>query len=126
MKTTASTIEGNPRMKTKQLAKMIEAGQALARVMGNDRWEWQTAHTFLFICAQGGEVPMQEIEKQLDWGQSTVSRNVAKLGDGVSPAEPGARLIKAEEDPYWRRRKLVRLTEKGKRFAEELATILEK
>jgi DNA-binding MarR family transcriptional regulator len=122
MKTTA---EPN-RMKTKQIAKMIDAGKALAKVMQNERWEWQTTHTFLLVCFHGGEVPMQEIEKQLDMGQATISRNVAKLGAGLTPDEPGARLIEATEDPYWRRRKIVRLTEKGKRFAEELISIIER
>jgi DNA-binding transcriptional ArsR family regulator len=113
-------------MKTKQVAKLIDAGKVLARVMDNERWEWQTTHTFLLVCLNGGEMPMQEIEKRLDMGQATVSRNVAKLGPGLTPDEPGARLVEAEEDPYWRRRKIVRLTEKGKRFCEELTAILEK
>lgn len=118
--------EGATRMKSKQIAKMIEAGKCIARIMDNERWEWQTAHTFLVVAMQGGECPMQEIEKQLDMGQATVSRNVAKLGDGLSPDEPGMRLIEAYEDPFWRRRKIVRLTEKGKRFADSLTTILER
>lgn len=125
MKTITEDRGTATRMKTKQIAKMIDAGKLICRVMDNERWEWQTAHTFLLVCLHGGEMPMQEIEKQLDMGQATISRNVSKLGAGT-PDEPGARLLEAFEDPYWRRRKLVRLTEKGKRFAESLTETLEK
>lgn len=122
------TIETGARthMKTKQVAKMVEVGKCFARIMANDRWEWQTAHTFLLVCMNGGEVAMQEIEKSLDMGQATVSRNVARLGAGLSPDEPGARLVEAAEDPYWRRRKIVKLTERGKKFADEITSILER
>jgi DNA-binding MarR family transcriptional regulator len=113
-------------MKTKQLAKLMDAGRCLARTTGNDRLELQTMQTFLIVCISGGEVSMQEIEKQLDFGQSTTSRNVAKLGIGASLDEPGPRLVEAFEDPAYRRRKLVRLTARGQKLAEELTTILER
>lgn len=112
-------------MKTKQLNKLLLVGRALSKATGSERLEWQTIQTFLIICLQGGECPMAEIEKQLGMGQSTVSRNVAKLGPGVTPDDPGAKLVEAHEDPYYRRRKLVRLTEKGKRLCGELGDIVE-
>jgi DNA-binding MarR family transcriptional regulator len=120
------TMTTGATMKTKQMAKLIEVGKAVARTMGNERWEWQTTHTFLAVCVRGGDgVPMQEIEKALDMGQATVSRNVAKLGQGLNADEPGARLLEAYEDPFWRRRKLVRLTERGRKFADQISSILE-
>lgn len=112
-------------MKTKQLTKLLEAGKSLAKATGNDRLELQTIQTFLIVCI-GGEVSMQEIEKQLDFGQSTTSRNVSKLGIGISLDEPGPRLVEAYEDPAWRRRKLVRLTARGAKLAEDLTNILER
>lgn len=113
-------------MKTKQLAKLVEASKCLAKTTGNDRLELQTMQTFLIVCIAGGETSMQEIEKQLDFGQSTTSRNVSKLGNGISMDEPGPRLVEAYEDPAYRRRKLVRLTARGHKLADDLSSILER
>jgi DNA-binding MarR family transcriptional regulator len=112
-------------VKTKPIARFIAANKAFVKVLDNERPEWPIVHTFLLVCMGGGEVPMQDIEKQLDMGQATVSRNVAKLADGITPNEPGARLVEAYEDPFYRRRKIVRLTEKGRRFAESLNDLME-
>lgn len=75
--------------------------------------------TFLHV-AYRNEVSMAELEKLTGVTQSSVSRNVSKIGAGVNPREPGLGLVEASEDPYYRKRKLVRLTEKGKRLAGEI------
>lgn len=107
-------------MKTKGAAQVVEVGDLMAHALGNDRFEWQTMRIFLCVCMHGGEMPMQEIEKVTGWAQSSVSRNVAKLGNGVSMAEKGARLVEAYEDPEYRRRKLVRLTALGKQLYSQM------
>jgi DNA-binding MarR family transcriptional regulator len=111
-------------MKTKQLGDLMRAGDTLASIMDNPRMEWQTAKTFLLLAVAGGEMPMQELEKLTGLGQSSVSRNVARLGIGESLAVRGPGLVEAYEDPAWRRRKLVRLTARGKAVAKQLMEAL--
>lgn len=55
----------------------------------------------------------------LDLSNAAVSRNVNILGTGT-PKEPGWGLVEAYEDAYWRRRKLVRLTQKGRTLMEHM------
>jgi len=83
----------------------------------------QTVSTFLHL-AMARELPMQDLEKRTGLSQSSVSRNVAKLGIGMSPSEPGLGLVEAYEDPHYRRRKLVRMTARGTLFAKELAAAI--
>lgn len=67
---------------------------------------------------------MAEIAEELGLSQSTISRNVAYLGDWNRRREAGHKLVEAYEDPAERRRKLVRLTAKGKRFVKSLNEII--
>lgn len=64
--------------------------------------------------ADRGEIPMADLVELTGVSQSSVSRNVAKLGPGENPREKGHGLIEASEDPYYRKRKIVRLTPRGK------------
>ena len=75
--------------------------------------------TFLHV-AYRSEINMTDLEKLTGVTQSSVSRNVAKIGAGLNPKEPGLGLVSAAEDPFYRKRKLVRLTEKGKRLVTEM------
>lgn len=72
------------------------------------------------IVADRKEVPMAELGKLTGLAQSSVSRNVAKLAQGETPMAPGFGLIEAFEDPFYRKRKLVRVTSKGLEFANAL------
>lgn len=56
---------------------------------------------------------------------AAVSRNITLLGRG-SPKEPGMGLVEAYEDEMWRRRKLVQLTDAGKKFASKLVSTMQK
>lgn len=107
-------------MKTSGLASLLKSGDIAADYMDNPRFEWQTLKIFLTICLHGGEMPQQEIEKLTGWAQSSISRAVARLGVGVSMDEPGPQLIEAYEDPRERRRKIVRLTARGRAMAEKM------
>lgn len=79
----------------------------------------------LLEIAQRAETPMVDLEKATDLSQAAVSRNVAKLGQGLSLKEPGPGLVEAYEDPEYRRRKLVRLSPRGKQVMQELSTLLD-
>lgn len=111
-------------MKTKGLARATEAGTLAARYFDNERFEWQTMRIFLCLCMHGGEMPQLELEKQTRLAQSAISRNIAKLGNGLTMDDPGSRLVEAYEDPAYRRRKIVRLTARGREFAEKLNDLL--
>ena len=67
---------------------------------------------------------MHDIAIELGLSQSTISRNVAYLGDWNRRKEAGHKLLEAYEDPAERRRKLVRLTAKGRRFVKSLNEII--
>ena len=77
---------------------------------------------FFFVAMKNNKdgVAMQTIGEELDIAQSSVSRNVYKLGDINRHKETGIGLLEAFEDPMERRRKLVRLTAKGKRVHNTL------
>ena len=78
----------------------------------------QTISCFLQI-AMRREMPMFDLIKLLDVSNAAVSRNVTLLGQG-SPKDPGLGLVEAYEDVYFRRRKLVRITQKGSILMEKL------
>jgi DNA-binding MarR family transcriptional regulator len=84
--------------------------------------EAQAVAVFFFVAIHGGKegVSMQTISEELDIAQSSVSRNVYKLGDINRHKKIGIGLLEAFEDPMERRRKLVRLTSKGKRVHSTL------
>lgn len=87
--------------------------------LGTNEMPSQMLWIFAYV-AENKDVPMADLCKQTGLAQSSISRNVAKLAQGESPTEPGYGLIEAFEDPYFRRRKLVRVTPKGIKFAKEL------
>jgi DNA-binding MarR family transcriptional regulator len=112
------------RNQLKSLSKLADAGAAVAEALGSERFEWQTVQIFLTICTHGGEIAQAEIERITGWAQSAVSRNVAKLGAGLTINDAGARLVESFEDPTWRRRKIVRLTARGKQLRDRLSELI--
>lgn len=82
----------------------------------------QYALSFLTL-AQNEGMSMGELSARLGIAQSSASRNVAALSRWHSFGKPGHDLVVAEEDPRERRRKLVRLTEKGHALIEELRAL---
>lgn len=79
--------------------------------------------TFLHV-AMRGELPLTDLEKLTGVVQSSVSRNVARMGPGATPAAPGLGLMETYEDPWYRRRKLVRITERGRKLASDIEKAL--
>ena len=84
----------------------------------------QSMAVLLKVAKHPVPIKMGEIAEELGLSQSTVSRNVAYLGDWNRHKEKCHQLLEAFEDPMERRRKLVRLTAKGKRFIKSLSEII--
>lgn len=84
----------------------------------------QSIAVLLKVAKHPVPIKMSEIATELGLSQSTVSRNVAFLGDWNRRKEEGHKLLEAYEDPMERRRKLVRLTSKGKRFLKSTNQII--
>ena len=106
------------------MAQLSALGMLATRYFGNERFEWQTVDIFLTIADHLSEIPQQELEREHGLSQAAISRNTAKLGNGLTMNDPGARLIESYEDPAYRRRKLVRLTARGKEFRDCIIKML--
>lgn len=83
----------------------------------------QTLQVLLYVAAHEGAegVPMQDLAKAVGVAQSSVSRNVAALSEWNRHHRPGYGLVEYGEDPFNRRRKLVRLTRKGRALIRRVA-----
>ena len=106
-----------------------EAASALLRVVERFReidgeMQAQAMAVLLKVAKSPLPLKMHDIAVELGLSQSTISRNVAYLGDWNRRKEAGHKLLEAYEDPAERRRKLVRLTAKGKRFVKSLNEII--
>ena len=106
-----------------------EAASSLLKVVERFReidgeMQAQAIAVLLKVAKTPLPLKMAEIAEELGLSQSTISRNVAYLGDWNRRKEAGHKLLEAYEDPAERRRKLVRLTAKGKRFVKSLNEII--
>lgn len=106
-----------------------EAASSLLRIIERFReidgeMQAQAMAVLLKVAKSPLPLRMAEIAEELGLSQSTISRNVAYLGDWNRRREAGHKLVEAYEDPAERRRKLVRLTAKGKRFVKSLNEII--
>ncbi len=78
---------------------------------------------FAALSKHGGEMPMQDLARMTGRSGSSITRAVVKLGAGSYRA-PGYGWVEAYEDPVWRRRKLVRLTESGRQVSARLLDLV--
>ena len=106
-----------------------EAASSLLKVVERFReidgeMQAQAIAVLLKVAKNPLPLKMAEIAEELGLSQSTISRNVAYLGDWNRRKEAGHKLVEAYEDLAERRRKLVRLTAKGKRFVKSLNEII--
>lgn len=91
----------------------------------NPEIQAQTVLTFLLVAEQG-EIPMSEIQVALNIGRSSGSRNVAYLSDiEYKPSKHGYGLLSTYENPFNRKQKIVRLTQKGEWFARAIASLIQ-
>ena len=81
-----------------------------------------TVAVFLTVV-KNENMTMKEMSKFLNISQSSCSRNVAYLSQYHRLHKPGLNLLVSREDPMERRRKIVRLTSKGRRFVEKLGVM---
>nr|WP_029766628.1 winged helix DNA-binding protein [Pseudomonas sp. P818] len=79
----------------------------------------QSIALFLYSAIYPG-CTMMDLQKNLAMTQASCSRNVAALSEWHRLEKPGHGLIVATPDPMERRRKIVRLTEKGEQLALSL------
>lgn len=79
----------------------------------------QGAALFLYSAIYPG-CTMTDLQKSLGMTQSSCSRNVSALSEWHRLEKPGHGLLAATPDPMERRRKIVRLTEKGEQLAVSL------
>ena len=107
--------ETEPQTASKSILRLIERFRML-----DSEIQAQSMAVLLKVAKHPVPIKMAEIAEELGLSQSTVSRNVAYLGDWNRHKTKGHELVEAFEDPMERRRKLVRLTAKGKRFVNEL------
>lgn len=81
----------------------------------------QGLSTFLVIAMSDPEpISMRVLADRVGIAQSSCSRNVAALGKIHRHGRPGHQLVESYEDSMDRRTKLVKLTPKGRRFAQML------
>lgn len=91
-----------------------------------DTTELPSQDLFLFaIVAERGEVPQSELGDLIGLSQPSISRICSRLGRGVpglgKRAEVrGMNLVETHEDPFFRKRKIVKLTARGAEFAHLL------
>lgn len=78
----------------------------------------QMIQVFLEVAAMG-EVTQQDLEGKVGISRAAISRFLSILSVGA-PLKPGLRLVETFEDPAWRRRKIVRVTARGKAVANRM------
>jgi len=103
------------------LLEIIQAMREFDPVM-----EVQAVAVFFCVGLHQSEegISMQDLGDKLDIAQSSVSRNVFKLSLVNRHRERGVDLLESYEDPMERRRKLVKLTNKGKRVYDRLSELV--
>src|SRR5574337_2012557 len=124
-----STDDGNPsgteRLNTYSLQRLLDCFSILRDATGNQELQMQTAVLFVFIASRyPNEIPQGEAAQRLNMEQTTTSRNFAYLAKGSYSGLGGYKLIEVFEDPFYRRRKLCKLTPKGLEVAQRLVQAL--
>jgi DNA-binding MarR family transcriptional regulator len=118
---------------TMPLHRMIEALRLLQSYTktkdepeGNAELQMNTMRAFLHIATRHpNEVSLGEAEKLLGFTQTTASRTYGYLAAGNAKKPIGYRLIEVYEDPFYRRRKLAKLTPKGIELANKMSQALQ-
>ena len=80
----------------------------------------QQLHCLLVIAQAEEGLSLTEIAQKVGIGLATASRYVAALGKQNRHREEGLLLVESFEDPMERRKKIIRLTTKGKAALNKL------
>lgn len=103
------------------MSRMSRALAKLQEATGKADLQAQTVQTFLYVTYRHpNQVPMREVEQFLGLSQSASNRNTHYLAEGAM-GMGGYGLVKVEEDPYYRKRKLITLTTTGEKLASEMS-----
>lgn len=89
----------------------------------NPTMQMQTAASFVYVANNDGKATLKELATLLGVSQATASRSILVYRKEAKPGVPGFDFIDYQEDPNDRKRKLLYLTPKGKRFAKKLEKI---
>jgi len=68
----------------------------------------------LLLIAQYEGLSLTELANRADIGMATASRYVSMFGKTIRPGEQGMGLVESYDDPMERRKKIIKLTPKGK------------
>jgi DNA-binding MarR family transcriptional regulator len=104
------------------LAALLEAVQVFRSL--DPEIQAQAVAVLLFVAMKNRPVLMGEIGEALNISQSSVSRNVAVLGELHWRGRQGLRMLDAWENPDNRRQKFVALTLRGKTFVKTVQRAL--
>jgi DNA-binding MarR family transcriptional regulator len=74
----------------------------------------QQLHVLLLIAKAGEGTSLTDLAKEAGIGLATASRYVSALGKQDRHRQEGLLLVESFEDPMERRKKIIRLTDKGR------------
>lgn len=77
------------------------------------------AYALLLIARYEG-LSVKDLAHRADIGMATASRYVSMFGKTIRPGESGMGLVEAVDDPMERRKKIIKLTPKGKQVIAKL------
>lgn len=111
---------------SKKSSSLMGLYHAAKEICGDD--VYFTVHqieVFLLIAEHDGEMPMLKLIEISGLPKTSISRVMNVLGRYGSVKKEGRGLVDLLEDPEDRRRKIVRLTPKGRKLVDKLKRILE-
>ena len=109
----------------KNLKLMVDALDYLRRL--DSEMPIQYAVSFLNIALHEDKeegLAVQDLESLVGLSQSATSRNVQALSKWFKPKVPGHDLVESFENPMDRRKKIVRLTQKGQHMISGISKLL--
>lgn len=83
----------------------------------------QTIHLLLEVAIQP-DITMSELIRKTNLSQASCSHNVSLLSNRDRDNKPGLGLVESREDPAERRRRIVKLTQKGQELMASLADLI--
>lgn len=115
------------RKKVTELTETLEKMQALVGLFSaiDAEMQMQVLRILVTVAEYPDGVTMPELAILAQVSSSSLSRNVAILGQFGSTKKPALKWLTATEDFRERRRKVVKMTAKGTRILEQVREILE-